>query len=56
VEDGEEMTFYLIDKKAIRNARFYAPAFFEACAGKDAGRQQAIRVSSTLQVLLQRIR
>jgi hypothetical protein len=56
VEDGEEMTFYLIDKKAIRSARFYAPAFLEACAGKDVGRQQAIQVSSLLQVLLQRVR
>ncbi|MGI4832393.1 MAG: hypothetical protein ACRYFK_02930 [Janthinobacterium lividum] len=56
VEDGEEMTFYLIDRKAIRSARFHAPAFLEACAGKDVGRQQAIQVSSTLQVLLQRVR
>lgn len=56
VEDGEEMTFYLIDKKAMRSARFYAPTFLEACAGKDVGRQQAIRVSSTLQILLQRVR
>jgi hypothetical protein len=56
VEDGEEMTFYLIDKKAIRSASFYAPAFFEACAGKDIGRQQAIQASSTLQGLLQRVR
>jgi hypothetical protein len=56
VEDGEEMTFYLIDKKAMRSARFYAPAFLEACAGKDVSRQQAIRVSSTLQILLQQVR
>jgi hypothetical protein len=56
VEDGEEMIFYLIDKKAIRSARFYAPAFLEACAGKAVGRQQAIQASSTLQVLLQRVR
>jgi hypothetical protein len=56
VEDGEEMTFYLIDKQAIRSAHFYAPAFLEACAGKDAGRQQALQASNTLQVLLQRVR
>jgi hypothetical protein len=56
MEDGEEITFYLIDKKAIRSAHFYAPAFLEACAGKDVGRQQAIQASSTLQVLLQRVR
>lgn len=53
VEDEEEITLYLIDKKASRSARFYAPAFFEACAGKDVGRQQIIRASSTLQALLQ---
>lgn len=53
VEDDEEITLYLIDKRASRSARFYAPAFFETCAGKDVGRQQAIQASSTLQALLQ---
>ncbi|MBC6609917.1 hypothetical protein H8B15_03220 [Hymenobacter sp. BT507] len=52
VEDGEDVTLWFIDKKSIRSARFYAPVFFEACAGKDAGRQQAIRVTNTLQRLL----
>jgi hypothetical protein len=56
LEDGEELTLYLIDKKAIRSAHFYAPAFFEACAGKDGGRQQVIQVSNTLQRLLQSVR
>jgi hypothetical protein len=53
VEDAEEITLYLIDKGASRSARFYAPAFFEACAGKDGGRQQVIQACSTLQALLQ---
>jgi hypothetical protein len=53
VEDAEEITLYLLDKRASRSARFYAPAFFEACAGKGGGRQQVIRASSTLQALLQ---
>lgn len=53
VEDEEEITLYLIDKRAIRSARFYAPTFFEACISKDAGRQQVIQVGSTLQALLQ---
>ncbi|RZK28814.1 MAG: hypothetical protein EOO61_21535 [Hymenobacter sp.] len=53
LEDGEENIFYLIDKKAIRSAHFYAPAFFEECAGKDIGRQQAIRAVNTLQQLIQ---
>lgn len=52
LEDGEENIFYLIDRKAIRSAHFYAPAFFEECAGKDIGRQQAIQASNTLQQLL----
>ena len=56
LEHGVESTFYLIDKKAIRVARLYAPAFYEACAGKDVGRQQAIQASSTLQRLLQSVR
>jgi hypothetical protein len=53
VEEDEEITLYLIDKRASRSAHFYAPAFFEMCAGKDVGRQQVIRASSTLQALLQ---
>lgn len=56
LDDGEENIFYLIDKKVIRSARFYAPSFFEECAGKDLGRQQAIQTSNTLQQLIQRIR
>ncbi|MBW3130435.1 hypothetical protein [Hymenobacter profundi] len=56
VDDGEDITLYLIDKKMIRSAHFYAPASLEACAGKDVGRQQVIQVSNTLQRLLQRVR
>ncbi|UOQ69150.1 hypothetical protein [Hymenobacter volaticus] len=54
-EDGEEITLYLIDKKAIRAARFYAPTFYEVCVGKDAGRQQVIQLRNTLQQLLQSV-
>lgn len=56
VDDGEENIFYLIDKKAIRSAHFYAPVFFEECAGKNIDRQQAIQASITLQQLLQGVR
>lgn len=53
VEDGEDVTLWFIDKKSIRSAHFYAPAFFEACAGKDISRQQAVQVIDTLQRLLE---
>jgi hypothetical protein len=56
IEDGEEITLYLIDKKAIRAARFYAPTFYEACVGKDPSRQQVIQLSNTLPRLLQSVR
>jgi len=51
IDDGDEHTFYLIDKKAIRVASFYAPDFFEECLGKDLGRQQAIAARNILWAL-----
>jgi hypothetical protein len=55
VEDADENTFYFLDKKAIRVARFYAPATKEECAGKDRNRQQALKAISTLRMLLQSV-
>ncbi|OUJ72805.1 hypothetical protein [Hymenobacter crusticola] len=51
VDDGDENTFYLIDRKAIKTASFYAPDFFEACLGTDLGRQQAIATRDLLRAL-----
>ena len=42
IDDGDHNTFFLIDRRTIRAASFYAPAYREACAGQDPGRQQAI--------------
>ncbi|WP_324670951.1 hypothetical protein [Hymenobacter sp. GOD-10R] len=55
VEDGDENTFYLIDKKTVKVARFYAPAAKEECAGKDRNRQQALKAIATLRTLLQNV-
>lgn len=52
VEDGEETVFYLLDKRAIRVVRFYAPAQQEACGGHDANRAQALTTSQVLQALI----
>lgn len=56
IEDGEENTFYLITRKSIRVARFYAPDFYEQCAGADPDRQRAIRARDALLALLQETR
>lgn len=51
VDDGDEHTFYLIDKRTIRAASFYAPDFLEECVGPDLGRQRAIATRNILQAL-----
>lgn len=56
IEDGEENTFYLITRKSIRVARFYAPDFYEQCAGADPDRQRAIRARDTLRALVREAR
>jgi len=53
VEHGGEHTFYLIDKKGVKVLSFYAPDFFEACRGKDLGRQRAIQVITMLRSIQQ---
>jgi hypothetical protein len=53
VEDGDENTFYFLDKKAIHVARFYAPAAKEIGAKKDPNRQQALKAIVALRTLLQ---
>ncbi|RPD49814.1 hypothetical protein DNI29_03185 [Hymenobacter sediminis] len=52
IEDGDEHTLYLITRATIRAVHFYAPEYYEQCAGKDVNRQQALRVSNTLHTLL----
>jgi hypothetical protein len=42
IDDGDHHTFYLIDRRGIRSAGFYAPAYWEACLGHNASRQQAL--------------
>jgi hypothetical protein len=53
LEDGDENTFYLIDKRAIKMVYFYAPAYREECEGKSQNRQLAIKVITALRVLMQ---
>ncbi|QJX47804.1 hypothetical protein HMJ29_12970 [Hymenobacter taeanensis] len=53
LEDGDENMFYLIDKRAIRTAYFYAPAYFEECEGKKLNRQLAIKAITALRALTQ---
>ena len=48
VDDGDNNTFFLIDLRAIKAAEFYAPAYWEECAGKDANRQWAIATRALL--------
>ena len=42
IDDGDHNTFYLIDRRGIRPASFYAPAYWETCLGQDPNRQQAL--------------
>lgn len=51
VDDGPEHVFYLLDKRAIRVVRFYAPEEQEACGGHDANRAQALATSQALRAL-----
>ncbi|GAB2771339.1 hypothetical protein HNQ93_000615 [Hymenobacter luteus] len=52
IDDGDENTFYLLSKTTIQVAHFYAPEYYEQCAGKDVNREQAIRARNTLHALL----
>ena len=42
IDDGDHNTFYLIDRRGIRPASFYAPAYWEECLGPDPNRQRAL--------------
>jgi hypothetical protein len=53
IEDGDENTFYLIDKRAIKTAYFYAPAYYEECEGKSPDRGLAIKTIEALRALTQ---
>jgi hypothetical protein len=44
IDDGDHNIFYLIDRRGIRSAAFYAPAYWEECIGKDPNRQQALSI------------
>jgi len=52
IDDGDYSTFYLIDRRAIRAASFYAPAYFEECLGKNVNRQQAIHAQNIFRATL----
>ncbi|WP_201982785.1 hypothetical protein [Hymenobacter rubidus] len=52
VDDGDYNTFFLIDQRAMKSATFYAPAYWEECAGKDPNRQRAIRTRGEFHAIL----
>ncbi|TGD82679.1 hypothetical protein [Hymenobacter wooponensis] len=53
IEDGDENTFYLIDKRAVKVTSFYAPAYYEECEGKNPNRHVALKTIAALQALSQ---
>ncbi|WBA43970.1 hypothetical protein [Hymenobacter canadensis] len=58
IDDGPEHVFYLLDKRAIRVVRFYAPQELQDCedARQDPGRAQALATIQVLQALIPRVR
>ena len=58
VDDGPEHVFYLIDKRAIRVVRFYAPQEQQDCKGarQDPDRAQALATIQALQAVNPRAR
>ncbi|UOQ54232.1 hypothetical protein [Hymenobacter cellulosivorans] len=51
VEDADDNVFYLINRRTIRIASFYAPDFRQQCLGLDAGRQRALDARKVLRTL-----
>lgn len=52
IDDGEEHTFFLITKAAIKTARFDEPEYKEQCEGKNTYRQLAIKAIKTMRGVL----
>ncbi|PJJ48432.1 hypothetical protein [Hymenobacter chitinivorans] len=51
VEDADDNVFYLIDRRTIRVASFYAPDL-QQCLGPDSGRRHALAARKILRALL----